>query len=254
MRSPKMKSRKTVVVGSFWAGSRGRRRGFTLIELLVVVAIIAVLVAMLLPALTVARELARQSVCGAHLRGQGQAMIMYVDAYRAFPQAYANNLHIWYVLINEMLNNPDCFSCPSQGIPPWDGVTAGENTVRFAFSYNWMGTGLPGGRGRALTHYKPAGGVDWRRMSQIADPSWMIALTDSDTREDNPGHGIWDGLVAPYWWVEMYPGIYIELEQPGVNHRGSANALFVDGHVLWHDLNWFRSDYGRKWNYDQGGP
>ena len=231
------------------------RPGFTLIELLVVISIIALLVSILLPALSRAREAAKQAVCGAHLRGQGQAMIMYVYEYEAFPKAYAHNAHIWYLRINELLKNPESFSCPSQGIPPWDGVTAGEADVRFSYGYNWVGTGLPDGSGgRGLTHYNDKGGWNWRRMTDIASPSSMIMLADSDTHKDNPGHGLWDGLIAPYYWVELDPGSYIRNGLPGVVHRGSADAVFVDGHVQWRDIDWFRSDYALKWNYDQGGP
>lgn len=46
-----------------------RRGGFTLLELLVVISIIAVLLAVVLPALRLAQENARRSVCGARLSG-----------------------------------------------------------------------------------------------------------------------------------------------------------------------------------------
>ena len=116
------------------AAKVGRRpvRAFTLIELLVVVAIIALLVSILLPAISRAKEAARNVVCEANLAGLGKALLIYVHETGAMPMgyvagAYANpEMSEWYWSVEKyaashvpfgatvaMEGQRNIFTCPS---------------------------------------------------------------------------------------------------------------------------------------------
>ena len=79
-----------------------KRGGFTLVELLVVVAIIAILMAILMPALSIARDKARQVACIGNVKQIGLALEMWRD--NSVSGYYPIYAWPWYDTSRNLLN------------------------------------------------------------------------------------------------------------------------------------------------------
>jgi prepilin-type N-terminal cleavage/methylation domain-containing protein/prepilin-type processing-associated H-X9-DG protein len=115
----------------------GKTRGFTLIEVLVVVAIIALLVAVLLPALSRARESARATVCGHHIRLITQTgLIWMTEAKKNAVPAHRG----WAPSVFKYMSyQAEPFRCPSDN-PPVPIVPMFISQYRAGFDYPTVAT------------------------------------------------------------------------------------------------------------------